>query len=94
MRPSNASPEALDHAWGDASPSHHAEHPNATDATERRLRYGRAAPGSLTLVHDLLSFWTFWNGLLDNPVSLHTAAKTNPSDVEQTKMNITQRCST
>lgn len=63
-------PEALEHARGDALPSHHADHPDAADATDGWLRRGGAAPGSLPLEHHLLSLGAVRDGLLDHPVAL------------------------
>lgn len=63
-------PEALEHAWGDALASHHADDPDAADATDGRLRRCGATPSSLTLKHQLLSFWTLRDGLLNHPVPL------------------------
>lgn len=70
MTVSQSSPETLDHARGDALPSHQTEDPDAADATEGWLRVGGAAPGTLTLKHHLLSFRALWHRLLYHPVAL------------------------
>lgn len=64
------SPEALEHARGDALASHHADHPDAADAADGRLRRGGAAPGPLPLKHHLLSLRALGRWLLDHPVTL------------------------
>lgn len=63
-------PQALEHARGDALASHHADDPDAADATDGWLRRRGATPSSLTFKHQLLSLWTFRHGLLDHPVPL------------------------
>lgn len=47
-------PEALDHTRGDAQASHHADHPDATDAADGWFWCRGAAPSSLSLEHHLL----------------------------------------
>lgn len=63
-------PEALEHARSDALTSHHADHPDATDAADGRLWRCGAAPSSLTFKHQLLSLRTLWHGLFNHPVPL------------------------
>lgn len=64
------SPEALQHARGDALASHHTDYPDAADAADGRLWRGGAAPGPLPLKHHLLSLRALGRWLLDHPVTL------------------------